>query len=89
MKLPILNLDNVTLEEQTNKVSEEYQEFIGAKTKEERILEGLDLMQTIMGAILKEVDIDGLEVFADAHYGKLIRRCWDFDGEVNLEFSFK
>lgn len=89
MKLPILNLDNVPLRQQINKVSEEYQEFIEAETKEERILEGLDLIQTIMGAILKEVDVDDLKNFAKAHYEKLIYRGWDFDGEVKLEFDFK
>jgi hypothetical protein len=90
MKLPILNLDKYDRLQQCEKVTEEYQEFVNADNWTEHILEGIDVIQSMLGYLQKQVpDIDDLQRYFQIHNEKLASRKWDTDGHIELKFHYK
>lgn len=53
MRLGVLNLDSVRLVSQEEKVREEYEEWMNAGTKAEKLAESWDVIQAMLGFILK------------------------------------
>ena len=90
MKLPILNLDKYTNDDQIKKLHEEWDEFLEADNFDETVFEGLDVIQAMLGYIKMLVpDNDDLKIYFEEHCKKLKDRGWEFDGEVELKFKFK
>ena len=90
MKLPILNLDKYNKQEQLIKIQEEYEEFMWADYLDEQILEGIDLMQAMIGYLIKQVPSnDDLQKYFDIHNEKLASRGWDTNGHIELKFHYK
>ena len=78
MKIPILDLDKCNKQEQLIKIQEEYEEFVWADNFDEEILEGIDLMQAMMGYLMKIVpNNDDLQQYFETHNEKLASRKWD------------
>jgi hypothetical protein len=91
MKLPILNLDEFDVFQQVGKVTEEITEWEEGKPfSENDIEETLDVMQAMLGYLLKIVpDTDELQKHFEKHCQKLIDRGWEIDGHVELKFHWK
>ena len=90
MKLPILNLREYSIDQQGMKIREEYREFVCADNHDEHILEGIDLIQAMMGYLMKIVpNNDDLQQYFEIHNEKLASRNWQTDGHIELKFHCK
>ena len=88
MKLPILNLDNVSMTEQLDKIAEEVCEVINAFERIEPTVrlksELLNLIQASFGMLFK---LGLSDKDFDAHYRKLRLRNLDFDGRIDISIT--
>ena len=90
MKLPILNLEKYSKHKQLTKLQEEYEEFMEADSLDEEILEGIDLIQAMMGYLMKMTqNNDNLQKYFEIHNEKLSSRKWETDGHIELKFHYK